>query len=277
MASQFEAVTVVRSGSPRCAPIRRPCPRGRNAARRAREFGDKQRPTPWDRGQEPWWDCVEQSEIEVVRSRSAAMAIFRGFDPCRVNMWVGTGCGGISQVWATSSLPVQDALGGTTPFADAAGARPIAEAAAATASTHANHRMTLCPPPVAPRLRAVRRSCLPSTLVAMSMTFIKWTWQLLIPRVPGEPPHIRAQPWSARRTDVWPSARPLRRVDQCYRLSRSAATTNRCRPDLLAARAVASNTFVAETRTPASRPAIRTRGPIDHGGLTLHAVTTRPT
>jgi hypothetical protein len=53
-------------------------------------------------------------------------------------MWVGTGCGGLSQVSAIMSAPVQDALGGIVPLAEAVGARPVANAAAATASNPAS-------------------------------------------------------------------------------------------------------------------------------------------
>jgi hypothetical protein len=103
--------------------------------------------------QERWWDCVEEPDVELVRS--AAMAIFWYFDPCGPNRWVGTGCGGVPQAWATISVPVQDALGGTIALAEAVGARPIVDAAAATASTPMSHRLMLC-------VRAV--------LVAMSIT-----------------------------------------------------------------------------------------------------------
>jgi len=103
----------------------------------------------------------------MVRFRSAAMAIFWPFEPCGVNMWVGTGCGGIPQLSASISAPVHDALGGTVPLASAVGARPIVDTAAATASTPASHRLMFCPAPVAPPLR---RGCLRRILVAMSIT-----------------------------------------------------------------------------------------------------------
>jgi hypothetical protein len=94
-------------------------------------------------------------------------------------MWVGTGCGGLSQASATMSAPVQDALGGIVPLAEAVGARPMADAAAATASNPASQRLMLRPvlvtPPSRPALQrpSVDRGaggCLRVVLVAMSTT-----------------------------------------------------------------------------------------------------------
>jgi hypothetical protein len=93
-------------------------------------------------------------------------------------MWVGTGCGGISQVRSTMSVPVQDVLGGTIPLAEAVGARPIADTAAATANTPASQRLMLCPVLVTQASRRAfveRRSwragaCLRGVLVAMSIS-----------------------------------------------------------------------------------------------------------
>ena len=145
--------------------------RGRNAPGHPYEVGDKRRTRTCDRCQERPLDCVEQSEVEVLRSRSAGIAIFRYFDPCGPNMWVGTGCGGLSQASATISAPVQDARGGTTPLAEAVGARPIVDAMAATARTPASHWMMFCPVPIARHFRRVpQRGCLRGILVAMSIT-----------------------------------------------------------------------------------------------------------
>jgi hypothetical protein len=145
--------------------------RGRNAPGHPYEVGDKRRTRTCDRCQERPLGCVEQSEVEVLRSRSAGIAIFRYFDPCGPNMWVGTGCGGLSQASATISAPVQDARGGTTPLAEAVGARPIVDAMAATARTPASHWMMFCPVPIARHFRRVpQRGCLRGILVAMSIT-----------------------------------------------------------------------------------------------------------
>jgi hypothetical protein len=82
-------------------------------------------------------------------------------------MWVGTGCGGFSQLSATISAPVQDALGGTVPFAEAAGARPIVDTTAAAATTPASHRLTIR---LALITSPLRRGCVWGDLVAMSIT-----------------------------------------------------------------------------------------------------------
>ena len=159
---QFEAVTVAGGGATHG---------GRNAPGHPYEVGDKRRTRTCDRCQERPLDCVEQSEVEVLRSRSAGIAIFRYFDPCGPNMWVGTGCGGLSQASATISAPVQDARGGTTPLAEAVGARPIVDAMAATARTPASHWMMFCPVPIARHFRRVpQQGCLRGILVAMSIT-----------------------------------------------------------------------------------------------------------
>jgi hypothetical protein len=82
-------------------------------------------------------------------------------------MWVGTGCGGVSQLSATISAPVQDALGGTVPLAEATGARPIVDTTAAAATTPASHRLTFRLALITPPLR---RGCAWGDLVAMSIT-----------------------------------------------------------------------------------------------------------
>jgi hypothetical protein len=82
-------------------------------------------------------------------------------------MWVGTGCGDITQVWAKISVPVQDALGGTVPLAEAVGARSIVDTTAAVATTPASHRLTFRLALITPPLR---RACVWGDLVAMSIT-----------------------------------------------------------------------------------------------------------
>ena len=156
--------------------------RGRNAPGHPYEVGDKRRTRTCDRCQERPLDCVEQSEVEVLRSRSAGIAIFRYFDPCGPSMWVGTGCGSLSQASATISAPVQDARGGTTPLAEAVGARPDRRC-------HGGHREDPRKP-LDDVLPGTHRATLPTSPAAGLPTghfgchvhnFIKWTWQPLIP------------------------------------------------------------------------------------------------
>jgi hypothetical protein len=71
---------------------------------------------------------------------SAAMAIFRSFDPWGLKMWTGTGCGGFSQDPAAMAGPVHDSRGSTATLAEAVGARPIIDTAAAAVSTVAKWR-----------------------------------------------------------------------------------------------------------------------------------------
>jgi hypothetical protein len=112
-------------------------------------------------------------------------------------MWVGTGCGGITQVWATISVPVQDALGGTVPLAEAVGARPIVDTTAATATTPASHRLmfslALDTPPL-------RRGCVWGDLVAMSITLESGHGNHSFPG--GEVSHLTSpsQSWGGPRT-----------------------------------------------------------------------------
>ena len=112
-------------------------------------------------------------------------------------MWVGTGCGGFSQLSATISAPVQDALGGTVPLAEAIGARPVADTTAATATTPASHRLmfslALDTPPL-------RRGCVWGDLVAMSITLESGHGNHSFPG--GEVSHLTSpiQSWGGPRT-----------------------------------------------------------------------------
>lgn len=168
----------------------------------------------------PRSDCVEESAAGMVCSRSAATAIFRPFEPWGLNMWVGTGCGGFSQLLATISAPVQDALGGTVPLAEAVGARPIVDTTAATATTPASHRLmfslALDTPPL-------RRGCVWGDLVAMSITLESGHGNHSFPG--GEVSHLTSpsQSWGGPRTRrgfsqglAPPAARQIGSADRRY-------------------------------------------------------------
>jgi hypothetical protein len=70
-------------------------------------------------------------------------------------MWGGTGCGGFSQAFADMSGPVQDSIGSMIALAEAAGARPIVDAAAATASAPRRNRLMFFRLLITPAFRRV--------------------------------------------------------------------------------------------------------------------------
>ena len=70
-------------------------------------------------------------------------------------MWVGTGCGGFSQAFADMSGPVQDSIGSMIALAEAVGARPIVDAAAATASAPRRNRLMFFRLLITPAFRRV--------------------------------------------------------------------------------------------------------------------------
>jgi hypothetical protein len=184
----------------------------------------------------PRSDCVEESAAGMVCSRSAARAIFRPFEPWRLNMWVGTGGGGFSQLSATISAPVQDALGGTVPLAEAIGAIPIADTTAATATTPASHPVTFRLALVAPPLR---RGCVWRDLVAMSITLESGHGNHSFPG--SEVSHLTSpiQSWGGPRTrrgigqGLAPPVLLAKLVMQIGAIARccSAATINECCSD----------------------------------------------